>query len=119
MLNHARPQSPLADVRRRAFRTRREGFRAPPARIPAPHELARAPYAAPMNSADGGTWFELRPNGQPAIAVLNPKRYYSLADAEEAAAAMRERSPDYRFVEIIRYSIENGERSRATPVARV
>jgi hypothetical protein len=72
-----------------------------------------------MNSADGGTWFELRPNGQPAIAVLNPKRYYSLADAEEAAAAMRERSPDYRFVEIIRYSIENGERSRATPVARV
>ncbi|MDX6563281.1 MAG: hypothetical protein QOD65_3095 [Gaiellales bacterium] len=72
-----------------------------------------------MSGTDGGTWYELRPNGHPAIAVLNPKRYYSQADAEEAAAEMRRRSPDYRFVEIISYTIENGERSRASSVARV
>jgi hypothetical protein len=70
-------------------------------------------------SADESTWYELRPNGHPSIAVLNPKRYYSLAEAEQAAGAMRQRSPDFKFVEIISYTFENGERSRATPIRRV
>jgi hypothetical protein len=70
-------------------------------------------------STDEATWYELRPNGHPAIAVLNPKRFYSLAEAEEAAGAMRQRSPDFKFVEIVRYTFENGMRSRALPVGRV
>lgn len=70
-------------------------------------------------STDEATWYELRPNGHPSIAVLNPKRYYSLAEAEQAAGAMRQRSPDFKFVEIVSITFRNGERSRATPVRRV
>ena len=70
-------------------------------------------------STDESTWYELRPNGHPSIAVLNPRRYYSLPEAEEAAGAMRQRSPDFKFVEIVRYTFENGKRSHARPIARV
>ena len=72
-----------------------------------------------MSSTDEATWYELRPNGHPSIAVLNPKRFSSLAEAEEAAGAMRQRSPDFKFVEIVRITFENGMRSHALPVGRV
>lgn len=72
-----------------------------------------------MSSTDDATWYELRPNGHPAIAVLNPRRYPSLAEAEEAAGAMRRRSPDFKFVEIVSVTFAGGMRSHATPVRRV
>jgi len=72
-----------------------------------------------MSSAEDGIWFELRPNGHPSIAVWNPKRYYSRAEAEEAAGQMRQRSPDFRFVEIIGYEVRGGKLSGPTPVGRV
>ena len=68
---------------------------------------------------DGAFWFELRPNGHPSIAVWNPKRYATLRDAEEAAVAMRQRSPDFRFVEIVRCEMHGGDLSRPTAVCRV
>ena len=72
-----------------------------------------------MSTADHGIWFELRPNGHPSIAVWNPKRYATLAEAETAAAAMRQRSPDFRFVEIVRCEMTNGVLSRPASVCRV
>jgi hypothetical protein len=72
-----------------------------------------------MSDTDESAWYELRPNGHPSIAVLNPKRYVTQAAAEEAAAEMRRRSPDFKFVEIVGYTFANGQRSRATLVARV
>ena len=32
---------------------------------------------------------------------------------------MRQRSPDFKFVEIVRFTFENGMRSHALPVGRV
>jgi hypothetical protein len=72
-----------------------------------------------MSSSDDGTWYELRPNGQPIIGSGTPRRYGEQAAAEQAAREMRQRYPDFRFVEIISYEDCAGERSRATPVARV
>ncbi len=72
-----------------------------------------------MSSTDAAIWYELRPNGHPSIAVLNPRRYSSLPEAEEAAGAMRQRSPDYKFVEIVRFTFENGKRSHAERIGRV
>jgi hypothetical protein len=72
-----------------------------------------------MSGPDDGTWYELRPNGHLAVAVRHPQRYRDQAEAEEAGRRMRERLPDFRFVEIVRYEESRGERSRAVPVARV
>jgi hypothetical protein len=72
-----------------------------------------------MSSPDDGTWYELRPNGHLGVGVKNPQRYREQSDAEEAGRKMRERMPDFRFVEIVRYDERRGERTRATPVARV
>jgi hypothetical protein len=72
-----------------------------------------------MNSTDEGIWYELRPNGHLSIAVGNPRRYRSQAEAEQAASQMRERLPDFRFVEIVSYEIRDGKRSRPTAVGRV
>jgi hypothetical protein len=72
-----------------------------------------------MSSSEEGTWYELRPNGHPSVAIWNPKRYRDRAEADRAAQAMRERSPDYKFVEVVSYEISGGERSRPIPVGRV
>jgi hypothetical protein len=72
-----------------------------------------------MSSPDDGTWYELRPNGHLGVGVKNPQRFREQPDAEEAARKLRERMPDFRFVEIVRYDERSGERSRATPVARI
>jgi hypothetical protein len=72
-----------------------------------------------MSTADHATWFELRPNGHPSIAVWNPKRYATLAEAEAAATVMRERSPDFRFVEIVRCEMTDGVLARPASVCRV
>jgi hypothetical protein len=79
-----------------------------------------SPFALPATgTADEGTWYELRPNGVPSIAVANPERYSDQAQAEEAASRLRMRHPDFRFVEIITYEIRKGRRSPATLVGRV
>jgi hypothetical protein len=72
-----------------------------------------------VSSPDDGTWYELRPNGHPSIAVWNSPRYRDREAAEQAAGEMRARLPDYKFVEIVRYESKDGERSRPTPVSRV
>jgi hypothetical protein len=72
-----------------------------------------------MSSTDEGTWYELRPNGHPSVAVGNPPRWRQQAAAEQAAGQMRERYPDFRFVEIVSYEIREGSRSRVTAVSRV
>jgi hypothetical protein len=72
-----------------------------------------------MSRSDDSAWYELRPNGHPSIAVWNPKRYRSQPEAEEAAARMRQRSPDFRFVEILRCEVRDGKLAPPTPVARV
>jgi hypothetical protein len=72
-----------------------------------------------MSNPDDGTWFELRPNGHLAVGVRTPNRYRALPEAEEAARKMRERLPDFRFVEIVSYEERSGVRSRATPIGRV
>jgi hypothetical protein len=72
-----------------------------------------------MGTADEGTWYELRPDGVPSVAVANPERYGDQAQAEEAASRLRMRRPDFRFVEIITYEIRDGRRSPATLVGRV
>ena len=79
-----------------------------------------SPFALPATgTADEGTWYELRPDGIPSVAVANPERYGDRAQAEEAASRLRTRHPDFRFVEIITYEIRNGTRSQATLVGRV
>jgi hypothetical protein len=79
-----------------------------------------SPFALPATgTADEGTWYELRPDGIPSVAVANPERYADQAQAEEAAGRLRMRHPDFRFVEIITYEIRNGRRSPATSVGRV
>ena len=79
-----------------------------------------SPFALPATgTADEGTWYELRPDGIPSVAVANPERYGDQAQAEEAASRLRMRHPDFRFVEIISYEIRNGTRSPATVVGRV
>jgi hypothetical protein len=72
-----------------------------------------------MSSSEDGTWYELRPNGIPSIAVWSPKRYRERAEATEAALKMRERSPDFEFVEIVSYEVTGSERSRPRPAGRV
>jgi hypothetical protein len=72
-----------------------------------------------MSSSDDGTWYELRPNGHPSIAVWNSPRYRDREAAEQAAAKMRLRLPDYKFVEIVSYESKDGERSRPVPVGRI
>ncbi len=69
-------------------------------------------------SSSEATWFEIRPNGMLAISVPNPKRYPDLAAAEEAAGAMRQRYPDFTFVEIIQVDFRGKDRAE-TPVGRV
>ena len=71
------------------------------------------------NSDIQESWYELRPNGHLAISVANPKRYVERAAAEQAARQMRERSPDFRFVEIVSIEVRDGKRSRAMPVTRI
>ena len=79
-----------------------------------------SPFALPgTGTADEGTWYELRPDGVPSVAVANPERYGDQAQAEEAAGRLRIRHPDFQFVEIITYEIRNGRRSAATVVRRV
>ena len=79
-----------------------------------------SPFALPgTGTADEGTWYELRPDGVPSVAVANPERYGDQAQAEEAASRLRMRHPDFRFVEIITYEIRDGRRSPATLVGRV
>ena len=70
-------------------------------------------------TADEGTWFELRPDGVPAVAVANPERWADRAEAEEAARRLRLKHPDFRFVEIMSYEIRDGNRSAPTLVGRV
>jgi hypothetical protein len=65
------------------------------------------------------TWYELRPNGQAMIGTVNPRRYHEQAEAEQAAAQMRQRYPDFRFVEIIRCEIRDGQEARPASVGRV
>jgi hypothetical protein len=72
-----------------------------------------------MSSTEEGIWYELRPNAQPVIGSADPRRYRDREAAEQAAAQMRERYPDFRFVEIISYEMREGKRSRSTPVGRV
>jgi hypothetical protein len=72
-----------------------------------------------MSSSEDGTWYELRPNGHPSVAVWSPKRYREREDAAAEALKMRDRSPDFKFVEIVSYEIARGERSRPRPVGRV
>jgi hypothetical protein len=72
-----------------------------------------------VSNSDDGTWYELRPNGHPSIGVWNSPRYRDRESAELAARQMRERSPDYKFVEIVSYECKDGERSRPAPVGRV
>ena len=69
-----------------------------------------------MSSTDDATWYGLRPNGRPSIAVLNPKPPPRVAEAEEAAGAMRQRSPNFKLVEIVGFTFQNGMRSHALPV---
>jgi len=69
-------------------------------------------------SSPEATWYEIRPNGMLAISVPNPKRYLDLAAAEEAATAMRQRYPDFRFVEIVQVDFRGKDRAE-TPVGRV
>jgi hypothetical protein len=77
-------------------------------------------FALPATgTADEGTWFELRPDGVPAVAVANPERWGDQAEAEEAARRLRMQHPDFRFVEIMSYEIRNGTRSAPTLVRRV
>jgi hypothetical protein len=79
-----------------------------------------SPFALPATgTADEGTWYELRPDGIPSVAVANPERYGDQAQAEAAASRLRTRHPDFRFVEIITYEIRDGRRSPATLVGRV
>jgi hypothetical protein len=79
-----------------------------------------SPFSLPATStADEGTWYELRPDGVPSVAIANPERYSDRAQAEEAASRLRMRHPDFRFVEIITYEIRDGTRSPATLVGRV
>jgi hypothetical protein len=79
-----------------------------------------SPFALPAaNGADEGVWYELRPDGLPSVGVANPARYSAQAEAEEAAGRLRRRHPDFGFVEIIRYEIQNGSRSPVTSVGRV
>jgi hypothetical protein len=79
-----------------------------------------SPFSLPATgTADEGTWYELRPDGIPSVAVANPERYVDQAQAEEAAGRLRMRHPDFRFVEIISYEIRNGQRSAASLVRRV
>jgi hypothetical protein len=78
-----------------------------------------SPFGLPTTgTADEGTWYELRPDGVPSVAVANPQRYGDQAQAEEAASRLRQRHPDFRYVEIITYEIRNGRRSPATLVGR-
>jgi hypothetical protein len=72
-----------------------------------------------MSRSDDGTWYELRPNGHPSVAVWSPQRYRDRDDAAAAALKMRERSPDFKFVEIVSYEITGSDRSRPRPVGRV
>jgi hypothetical protein len=72
-----------------------------------------------MSRPDDGTWYELRPNGHLAVGVRNPRRYRGQAEAEVAARELRDRLPDFRFVEIVTYDERDGERSRAATVARI
>jgi hypothetical protein len=77
-------------------------------------------FALPATgTADEGTWFELRPDGVPAVAVANPERWADLAEAEEAARRLRLKHPDFRFVEIMSYEIRDGNRSAPSLVGRV
>ena len=77
-------------------------------------------FALPATgTADEGTWFEIRPDGVPAVAVANPERWSDLAEAEEAARRLRMKYPDFRFVEILSYEIRDGNRSAPTLVGRV
>jgi hypothetical protein len=69
-------------------------------------------------SSPEATWYELRPNGHLAIGVPNPKRYADLAAAEEAGRALRERMPDFRFVEIVKIDFRGRDRAE-TPIARL
>jgi hypothetical protein len=79
-----------------------------------------SPFALQATStADEGTWYELRPDGVPSVAVANPERYGDQAAAEEAASRLRMRHPNFRYIEIITYEIRNGRRSPATLVGRV
>jgi hypothetical protein len=72
-----------------------------------------------MDNPEDATWYELRPNGHPSVGVWNPQRFADREAAEAAARTMRERSPDFRFVEIVICTLRGGDRSRPTPVARV
>jgi hypothetical protein len=78
-----------------------------------------APFALPDTGIDEGTWYELRPDGIPSIAVAKPQRYADREAAEQAAGRLRAKHPDFQFVEIVRYDAENGRRSPATTVGRV
>jgi hypothetical protein len=79
-----------------------------------------SPFTLPATgTADDGTWYELRPDGIPSVAIANPQRYGDQAQAEEAASRLRVRHPDFQFVEIITYEIRSGRRSSATLVGRV
>jgi hypothetical protein len=71
-----------------------------------------------MRSTEDASWYELRPNGHLAVGVANPKRYPDLEAAEAAARAMRERYPDFRFVEVVNIEYRDGKDSQATPVGR-
>ena len=72
-----------------------------------------------MSSTEDGTWYELRPNGQPIIGSANPARYRDQAAAERAGAQMRQRYPDFRFVEIIAFESRAGEQPRTISAGRV
>ncbi|HET6171560.1 MAG TPA: hypothetical protein VFD90_03070 [Gaiellales bacterium] len=72
-----------------------------------------------MSSADDTVWYELRPNGHPQVAVWNPKRYRTQAEAEQAARELRDRMPDFKFIDIVSCHMEGRDTSRPTQVGRV
>ena len=69
-------------------------------------------------SSPEATWYEIRPNGMLAISVPNPKRYLDVEAAEAAATTMRQRYPDFEFVEIVRVDFRGKDRAE-TPVGRI
>jgi hypothetical protein len=72
-----------------------------------------------MSSPQGSIWYEIRPNGQAMIGTVNPQRFGDQAAAEAAGRRMRERYPDFRFVEIVRYEARDGKESGPTSAGRV
>jgi hypothetical protein len=67
-------------------------------------------------SDDGGTWYELQPDGRQAG---DAERYRDKAEAEQAALQMLTRHADVQVVDIAEYEIRAGVRATASVVSRI